>query len=112
EVVDGPEVREEIELLEDDADPLPDGGHFRAFAGYLLALEEDPATVYGLEQVDAAQQCALTAAARSDYHEGLARVDRQVDPVEHDVVAEALVNVLQLHDRRLRRACRLRYRCP
>ena len=61
----------------------------------LLTLEEDPARVERLEQVDAAQERALSASARADHDEHLARRDVQVDPVEHEVVAEALPNRLE-----------------
>src|SRR5919112_408802 len=91
-------MREEIELLEDDADALPNRRHLHALARDLLALEEHAAAVDRLEQVDAAEQRALAAAARPDDHERLAGGDGQVDAVEHDVVAEALVNVLQAYD--------------
>ena len=66
EVVDRRQVREEVELLEDDPDALPDRRDVDALARDLLALEEDPARLDRLEQVDAAQQRALAAAARPD----------------------------------------------
>ena len=74
EVVDHGQVREEVELLEDDPDPLPDRGDVDALARDLLALEEDAARLDRLEEVDAPQQRALAAAARADHHEHLARL--------------------------------------
>ena len=94
EVVERGQLREEVELLEDDADALPDGGDVDALARDLLSLEEDPPGLDRLEQVDAAQERALSAAARPDDAEHLAGLDAQVDAVEDDVVAEALVDVL------------------
>ncbi len=94
DVVDRLQVREEVELLEDDPDPLPDRGHLGALAGDLLALEEDPPAVDRLEQVDAAKKRALPAPARPDDDERLAGGHLEVDPVEDDVLAEALVNRL------------------
>ena len=74
---------------------LPHPRDVGAAAGDLAALEEDPARVERLEQVDAAQQRALPAAARADHDEHLAGRDLQVDPVEHEVVAEALPHRLE-----------------
>ena len=62
--------------------------------GDLLALEEDPAGLDRLEQVDAAEQRALAASARPDDAQHLAGLDAQVDAVEDEVVAEPLVDVL------------------
>ena len=98
DVVDRLQVREEVELLEDDPDPLPDRGDLGAFAGDLLAFEEDPPAVDRLEQVDAAKERALPAAARPDDDERFARGDLEVDAVEDDELAEALVNRLGLDD--------------
>ena len=53
----------------------------------------------GLEEVHAAEQRALAAAARPDDHENLARCDLQVDPVQDEVVPEALPDPLELDDR-------------
>jgi hypothetical protein len=89
-------------LLEDDPDALPDRRNLDALGGDLLPLEEDPAAVDGLKQVDAAKQGALAAATGTDGDEGLARVDRQVDAVEDDVVAEARPDGLEPNGRRRR----------
>src|SRR5581483_3465132 len=72
----------------------------------LLALEEDPARVERLEQVDAAEQRGLAAPARADDDEHLALMHLEVDSVEHDVVAEALADVLESDDRFVRRCGR------
>ena len=52
-----------------------------------------------LEQVHAAQQCALAASARPDHDEHLAALHVEVDPVEDEVVAEALPDAIQPDDR-------------
>ncbi len=96
EVVDRRQMRKEVELLEDDPDPLADRRHVGALARDLLALEEDAAGLDRLEQVDAAQEGALAAAARADDGEDLAQVDAEVDAVQHEVVAEALADGLEL----------------
>jgi len=91
-------------LLEDDPDPLPDGGDVDAARGDLLTFEVDAARLDRLEQVHAAQERALAAAARPDDHEHLAQGDLEVDPVEDEVVAEALADALEAqHRARLRR---------
>src|SRR5829696_4990036 len=95
EVVDHAQVREEVELLEDDPDPLPDRRDVGAAAGDLEALEVDAAGLDRLEQVDAAQERRLPAAARADDHADLARGDAEIDPVEDEVVAEALAHALE-----------------
>jgi len=97
EVVDHAQVREEIELLEHDPDPLADRGHVDSPARDLFALEEDPTGVERLEQVDAAQQRALPTAARPDHHEHLTRGDAQVDVAQHHEVSEALGHLLEAH---------------
>ena len=99
EVVHHLQVRKEVELLEDHPDPLPDVGHVRALARDLLALEVDPARVERLEQVDAAQQRALAAAARPDHRQHLAARDVEIDRVEDEVVAEALADLFEPDDR-------------
>jgi hypothetical protein len=99
-------VRKEVELLEDHADPLPNDIDLDALARDLLAFEENAPAVDRLEQVHAAEQGALAAAARSDDDERLARVDGDVDAVEHEVVAEALPDILDPHEGS-GRACRL-----
>ena len=92
-------MREEVELLEDDPDPLPDGRDVDALPRDLLTLEEDPAFLDRLEEVDAAQQRALAASARADHDEHLAGGDLEVDAVEDEVVAEALADAFELDDR-------------
>ena len=117
QVVERGELWEEVELLEDDPDALPDGGDVHAFARDLLTLEEDAPRLDRLEQVDAAEQRALPASARADDTEHLAVFDAQVDAVENDVVAEALVDVLHAdHGGAIRASsldrCRRDAHCP
>ena len=72
--------------------------------GDLVALEEDAALLDRLEEVHAAKEGALPAAARADDDEHLAVRDAQVDPVEDVVVAEALVHAFEADHRRSVRA--------
>ena len=76
--------------IADDVDALPRD---------LLALEEDPTLLDRLEQVHAAQECALAATARPDHDEHLAALHAEVDPVEDEVVAEALADAIEPDDR-------------
>src|SRR5439155_26915422 len=99
EIVDDAQVREEVELLEHDPDPLAHAGHVDALARDLLAFEEDPARVDRLEQVHAAQQRALAAPARANDDEHLAGRDFEIDSVEDDEVAEALPHTLEPYHR-------------
>jgi hypothetical protein len=108
EVVHHGQVREEVELLEDDPDPLAEGGDVDAAPRDLLALEEDAARLDRLQEVDAAQECAFPAPARADHHEDLAGWHLEVDAVQHEVVAEALPDALETQDRAdtsVRRLC-------
>ena len=47
------------------------------------ALDQDPASVDRLQQVDAAQQRRLARAARSDQTHDLVIVDGEIDPTQH-----------------------------
>ena len=62
DVVEDAQVREQVERLEDDADPAPDAVDVDARRGDVLAADLDPAGVDRLEQVDAAEQRGLAAA--------------------------------------------------
>ena len=84
-------MREEVELLEDDPDPLADevelpallaGARSGPFAD-VAALEEDLAFLGRLEQVDAAQQRALAGAARAEDADDFAFGDVEVDRPQH-----------------------------
>src|SRR5688500_17717580 len=117
QVVHHRQVREEVELLEDHPDPRPHRRQVDALARDLLALEEDPAGLKRLEQVDAAQQGALAAAARPDDRQHLAARDAEIDPLQDLVVAEALVHALEPYDRvgrhrRARALLQLLRHCP
>ena len=91
-------MREEVELLEDHArvrEDLPrllDVGvlcHAVLIrVGQELALDLDGARVNRLELVDAAQECALAGAGRSDDREDFAAADLHVDALEDGKVAE------------------------
>ena len=93
-------VREQVELLEDHADPGAQLVDVGVGVGDLLALDEDLAAGGDLEQVDAAQQRGLAGARRADDAHDLPVADVEVDALEHLVVAEVLVEVLARRWRR------------
>ena len=102
-------VREEVVGLEDDPDPASDPVHVDAACRDLLAVDHDPAGVDRLEQVDAAQQRRLAGAGGADQADDLVLGDVEVDPAQHLVLAERLVQPFD-HDRAhaMLPACRLR----
>ena len=87
-------VREQVERLEHDPDPAPDPVDVDALGGDLLALDQDPAGVDGLDQVDAAQQRGLAAPRGADERDDLVLGDVEVDPPQHLELAEGLVQAL------------------
>ena len=68
-----------------------------------LAVDDDRPCVDVLEQVDAAKERRLARARGADQADDLVQVDRQVDPVEDLEVAEALRDVLERDEVRVRR---------
>ena len=68
--------------------------------GDLVPSDEDLARRRRLEQVDAAQQGGLARAGRPDDADDLARVDVQVDVLEHLELPEGLVQVPDRDDGR------------
>ena len=87
-------MREQVERLEDDPDPLPDPVEVDALGGDLVALDEDPPGVDRLEQVDAAQERRFARARRADETDHLVLVDNQVDPAQDFERPERLVEAL------------------
>ncbi len=89
-------MREEVELLEDHADPAPYGVDVDVRVGEFGAADEDLALAGFLQQVHTAQQRRLAGAGRADDADDLALADLQVDALEDLVVAEGLVQVLDV----------------
>ena len=120
DVVERGHVREQVEALEDHADPGA-LGRDRALAQPLapaageaiadrLAVDHDLALVVLLEQVDAAQQRGLARAAGADDRHDFALADLEVDALEDLGRAEALVDVVRAQHRgRVCSAARLRF---
>ena len=93
-VVEHGHVREQVERLEHDPDPPPDPVDVDALGGDLLALDDDPAGIDRLEQVDAAQERRLAAARRADEADDLVLGDVEVDAAQDLERAERLVEAL------------------
>jgi hypothetical protein len=88
-------VREQVEGLEHDADPPPDPIHVDARRRDLLPVDEDPARVDRLQEVDAPQERGLPRARRPDQADHLVLADLEVDAPEHLERAEGLPHPLQ-----------------
>ena len=91
EVAQDGHVGEEVELLEDHADPRAQLVDVGVGVGDLVALDEDLALGGRLQHVDAAQQGRLARSGGADHADDLALLDVEVDALEHLVVAEGLV---------------------
>ena len=72
----------------------PDAVDVDARRGDLLALDDDPAGVDRLEQVDAPQEGRLPRAGRADQAHDLVLGDGEVDALEDVQVAERLAQAL------------------
>ena len=70
DVLEHAQVREEVEGLEDHAEPAAHGDRVDRRVGDDLAVEQHVAVVDLLEQVDAAQQRRLARARRADQRDG------------------------------------------
>src|SRR5262245_37552184 len=116
-------MREQIELLKNDADALPHQvelalAHAHPAAGgghpsHWLAVDGDLARIERLQEVDAREERALAGSARPDHGDHLAAMHRQIDALEDLGAAVALVQVPDAnHDRRRGAAFEARRRFP
>ena len=87
-------MREQVERLEHDPDPASDPVERDAVGGDVLALDDDPASVDGLEPVDAAQERGLARARGADQADDLVLGHDQIDPAQHLERPEGLVEAL------------------
>jgi hypothetical protein len=87
-------VREQVEGLEDHPDPAAQRVDVRIRVADVLPLDQDRALGCLLEPVDAAQQGRLARSGRADDAHDLATTDVEVDPSQHMVVAEGLVQAM------------------
>ena len=98
------EVREEVELLEDEPDaqqdaPLHGLRGVDAVLHEVVPADADRAGGDGLEVRHAPQERRLAAARGADHREHVAAAQRERDAVEHLVVAERLAEVLDEQQR-------------
>jgi len=91
-------VREEVERLEDDPDPLTHLVEVDALRAHVLPGHDDPARVDRLQQVDAAQEGRLPRTGRADQRHDLVHGDLEIDPAQHLDLPEGLVQVLDAED--------------
>ncbi|CNK98491.1 Uncharacterised protein [Mycobacterium tuberculosis] len=83
-------------MLEHHADALPHLVQLHALVGEVHAVDDDVPRRGLLELVQAAQQRRLARAGGADHGDDLTVLDREVDALEHLVVAERLVQVPDL----------------
>ena len=98
-VVEHVHVVEQVKALEHHADVLAQLVDVAALGRKVLAVEPDVARVRGLEQVEAAQEGRLTRTRGADDGDDLARIDGQVDALEHLERTEALAQALDADER-------------
>ena len=87
-------VREEVERLEHDPDPPPHPVDVDATSGDLLAADDDPARVDGLEEIDASEQRRFARSRSPDQANDLVLANFHVNPAQDVVVSEGLVDAL------------------
>ena len=91
------EIGEEIELLVDDPDPGPDGGH-RAPRSVRLAFQQDGALVRLVQAAEQLHQRRLAGAVLAGEDVYLPAADRKIHPVQCEHPGEALRRPLELDD--------------
>src|SRR4029079_14919869 len=102
DVLDGSEVREKVEPLEDHPDLLPQPAEIldddSTVRDDRFARDRDVAPARNLEQIDAAKQSALAATTLAQDGEYLARLDLDIDAVQHRRRAERLAQLANLDE--------------
>ena len=88
-------MREEVERLKDDPDLAPDAVYVYAPRCDLLAEDGDTTALDRLEQVDAAKERRLPRARGADQADDLVLGELEVDPAQHFVPPEPLVDVFE-----------------
>ena len=100
DVLLGGEVIEQVEVLKDHADLLPQGAQFPCVAGVdLLPLKPNVAGVRGQEVVEALEERAFAGTGRADDHFHVAFVHIEGHVVEDRFAAEFLDDVGGAQDR-------------
>lgn len=96
DVVEHAHVREQVVTLEHHADVLAHLAPVGGLVQQLAAGESQVAAVGFFQAVEAAQQGGLAAAAGAENHHHFALGDLEVDVLEHLLLAEKLVETLEL----------------
>ena len=96
-VLEHGQVRKGVELLEDDADLLPQLVEIGAARVHLGAVDENAAALDRLEAVHAHQQRRLARARAAEDRDDLAFRDRHRHALQHLERAEGLVDVVYLN---------------
>ena len=91
-------VRPEIEALKNHAQVLAHVIEVGLRIGDFDAVEEDGAGGRYLKGVDAAKHRALARSRRAEHNDLFARHDVEIDAVEHDMVAEGFLQILNGYD--------------
>ena len=87
-------VRKEVEGLEDDPDAAAHAVDVDSRPGDLLAVQDDPPAVHGLEEVHAAEERRLAGPRGADQAHDLVLGEDEVDTTQDLDPAERLVEVL------------------
>src|SRR5690606_19203056 len=93
------QVWEQVEVLEDHADPGPKQVDVGVWIGDVGSFDEDRAARGLLQTVHTAEQRRFPGPGRTDHAYHFARSDLEIDPLQHLEVTETLVEVADL-DRR------------
>ena len=91
-------VEKEIEALKNHAQVLTHVIEVGLRIGDFDAVEEDGAGGRYLKGVDAAKHRALARSRRAEHNDLFARHDVEIDAVEHDMVAEGFLQILNGYD--------------
>ena len=91
-------VEKEIEALKNHAQVLAHVIEVGLRIGDFDAVEEDGAGGRYLKGVDAAKHRALARSRRAEHNDLFARHDVEIDAVEHDMVAEGFLQILNGYD--------------
>src|SRR6185503_7208844 len=88
-------VRVEVERLKNHAHVGPQAYGVEPWIAYRAAVDDDIAGLDGFEPIDAADQCALAAAARAAHHDDVSRCDGQIDVLEDMKRAKPFIDLVK-----------------